>query len=136
MRNNIAHASFKSDLSVLPKIQDFVGQAISEYKITSDRLDKILLAVAEAASNGIKHGNKSNTNIPLDVKIEKENNRLFIIISDNGKGFDPSTVPNPTEDENILKESGRGIFIIEKLVDKLSFNFSPTGTDTILEIHI
>jgi serine/threonine-protein kinase RsbW len=136
MRKNLAKSSFKSDITALPKIQDFVAKAISGYEINGEKRDKILLAVAEAASNGIAHGNNSDKNLPLDVKIEAENNRIFIIISDKGKGFNPKSIPDPTEDENILKESGRGIFIIEKLIDKLTFNFSPSGTETILEISL
>ena len=136
MRKNLAHSSFKSDITALPKIQDFVSKAISEFEISSEKRDKILLAVAEAASNGITHGNNSDNNLTLDVKIEADNNKIFVIITDKGKGFDPNNIPDPTVDENILKESGRGIFIIERLIDNLSFNFLPSGTETILEVHL
>ncbi len=136
MTKLIAENTYGSDISLLPKIQEFVISKVSGFIKDAERKDRLALAVAEAVSNGIEHGNKSDPNLPIKIKIEIEDNSLFIKIYDKGKGFNPEEIPDPTTEQNILKENGRGIFIIKNLVDKISFNFTNNGTETILEMFI
>ncbi len=59
---------------------------------------------------------------------------LTIKIKDEGKGFDPSIVPDPTNPENLLKDSGRGLYLMKVYMDGLSYNQTPEGTETILKL--
>ncbi len=136
MTKLIAENSYKSDISLLPEIQDFVLSNVSEFLSDKEQKERLALAITEAASNGIIHGNKSNPSLPIKIKVELEKNYLVIKIYDKGKGFNPEKVPDPTTDENILKENGRGIFIIKNLVDSISYNFTEKGTETTLKISI
>ena len=129
----IAENEFKSNLSLVPEIQDFVIKKISKF-IPSEKSDAVLLAISEAISNGIKHGNKSDENKKLKIIIELSDEAVFITVQDEGKGFKFDSVPDPTNPENIMKESGRGIFIMRNVADNLSYEFTNEGTKTILEI--
>ncbi len=134
MTKLIAEKSYKSTIALLPQIQKFVISKISKYIPDEDKLSNIALAVAEAVSNGIEYGNKSNPDVPIKVIVEEEGKYLLIKVIDKGKGFNPNEIPDPTTEQNILKENGRGIFIIKNLVDDLSYNFTSEGTETILKI--
>ena len=61
---------------------------------------------------------------------------MKIIFKDEGEGFEPKSVPDPTTPENILKESGRGIHIMKSYLSSLSYNFTPDGTEAILEMSL
>ena len=61
---------------------------------------------------------------------------MKIVFKDEGTGFIPDKVPDPTEPENILKESGRGIHIMKNFLDELKYNFTPTGTEAILVVKL
>lgn len=129
----IAEKSFPSDLSLLPKIQDYVQQQIKKY-LPHDKIDAVTLAVSEAVSNGIKHGNKSDASKKITLRIKLTDEKIIIESMDEGEGFELEKIPDPTNPENLLKESGRGIFIIQNVIDKLSYEFTENGTLTVLEI--
>ncbi len=126
---------YPSALKLVPEIQNEVKKAIKKF-VPSERLDAIILGVSEAVYNSIKHGNKSDSKKKIFLLIEKDKKTITISILDEGEGFDFSKIPDPTESENILKESGRGIFIIKNVVDNLRYEFSNTGTKTILTIKL
>mgnify|MGYP002077894138 FL=1 len=61
---------------------------------------------------------------------------LTVKIKDEGKGFDPTTVPDPTDPENLLKDSGRGLYLMRVYMDSLTYNQTAEGTETILTIKL
>jgi serine/threonine-protein kinase RsbW len=134
---NITSKTFKSDPKLLPEIENFILKAIEkEFQLSDSKKNNIELAVAEAAANCVKHGNKSNPEKNLKLNISKNTNKIIIAFKDEGKGFDPKNVPDPTIPENILKGSGRGIYIMKNLVDDMKFNFEADGTELILSFNI
>jgi len=82
----------------------------------------IKLCIEEAVRNAIVHGNKSRKDLPVKISYSLEGGVLKIEIEDCGKGFDPAKLPDPTHDDNILREGGRGVFLIHKLMDKVNYN--------------
>ena len=76
--------------------------------------------------------NKSDHSKKVHVEFSISENKLRAVIRDEGNGFDPNNLSNPTDPENLLKESGRGIFILKSLMDDVSFSFSSKGTEIIL----
>jgi len=82
----------------------------------------IRLSVEEAIKNAIIHGNKSNEKLPVLISYSLDDGRFRMEVEDQGKGFDPASVPDPTTEENLLKASGRGVFLIEKLMDEVKYN--------------
>jgi len=128
--------TFKSKSTLLPKIEDFVLDIVKKTKISEVKLNKLEMAVAEAAANCVLHGNKSDENKKVEVTIIVENNKLIVKFKDQGTGFKIDEIPDPTKPENILKNSGRGVHIMKAFLDNLEYNFTPSGTETILTVII
>ena len=80
------------------------------------------MCAEEAIRNAIVHGNRSNKKLHVKVNYRLENDRIIIEVEDEGAGFDPRKIADPTGDDNIMKESGRGICLIKRLMDKVDFN--------------
>ncbi len=83
---------------------------------------KLRVALSEALANAIVYGNRMDTEKHVDVRVEITQQSLSVNVSDEGDGFDPSTVPDPTEPDAIERSSGRGLFLIRQLVDEVCFN--------------
>lgn len=125
-----------SDPDLMPEVEQFVLDIAAEVGLNKDKYNNIALAVAEAISNSIKHGNKNDKSKKVSINIKVEDEKMIVSLKDEGTGFDPKTVPDPTQPENILKESGRGVHIMRSLLDDLKFNFTPNGTEIILIINL
>lgn len=127
---------FKSNPELLPEIEKYILDSLRDIKISEAKLNNIELAVAEAAANSILHGNKNDISKNVFIKILVNSKILSISFKDEGEGFDPNDVPDPTIPENILKGSGRGIHIMKTLVDDIKYVFSDDGTEIILKFNI
>jgi serine/threonine-protein kinase RsbW len=123
-----------SKIENLRKVEKLVDDLSTEYNISADVYGNILIAALEAANNAILHGNKldENKNVAITFKIEKD--KLYIQIDDEGFGFDYKNVPDPTAPENIENVNGRGIFLMEKLSDKIEF--TRNGASVQLEFNL
>lgn len=82
----------------------------------------IRLAMEEALYNAIKHGNRMDPAKAVEVEVDVNKDRAIITITDQGEGFDPTGVPDPTTDENLEKPSGRGIMLMRAYMDEVRFN--------------
>ncbi len=121
-----------SNPEFLPDVEEFILTIAQENNLDEDKFNSLALSVAEAASNSIVHGNKSDRNKFLKIKVIVDDEKFKIIFKDEGNGFNPQKVPDPTKPENILKDNGRGIHIMKTFLDELSYNFTEDGTETIL----
>lgn len=83
---------------------------------------KLRVALSEALANAIIYGNRMDPGKYVDVRVEITNQSLAVFVHDEGDGFDPSAVPDPTHPEAIERSSGRGLFLIRQLVDDVRFN--------------
>ncbi len=111
-----------SDVAELKKVEDFLISIFNEYKLDKKYFNRIFLCISEAVMNSIKHGNKNDLKKQVSIIIDCSSEEMNIQIDDEGDGFDIEKVENPTLKENIKKESGRGIFIIKNLSDKIEYN--------------
>ena len=89
------------------------------------------MALREAVTNAVVHGNQEDETKSVEVIFSCLGNALEIEIRDQGEGFDPASVPDPTEPENILKTSGRGIFLMRSFMDKVEWFARPEGGTTV-----
>ncbi len=130
------HLEIESDPKNLITVEEFINYFCKELNLSDERITGIMLAVTEATTNAIIHANK-NVKLKL-VKIDADiiNGLLKITIKDEGKGFDPTIVPDPTEPENLLKDSGRGLYLMRTYMDDLEYNLTPEGTETILKLKL
>jgi serine/threonine-protein kinase RsbW len=125
-----------SDPDLMPEVEEFVLEVAEKAGLNEDKHNNIALAVAEAISNSMKHGNKNDKSKRVFIKIAVDDEKMIVTLKDEGKGFDLATIPDPTKPENILKDSGRGVHIMRSLLDDLRYNFTPEGTEIILEISL
>ncbi len=120
-----------SDVSV---IDDVVAKitGLIERKGCADDLENVELALREALANAILHGNRSDPAKAVRVCVAVEEDcGILIVVKDAGSGFDPSQIPSPLVGQNLMAGHGRGIFLINQLMDEVRFSF---GTST--EIHM
>jgi len=82
----------------------------------------IHMAMEEAVMNAIKHGNKRDPSKHVHVMVNLSENQFYARITDQGEGFDPEEVPDPTLDENLEKPSGRGLMLMTNFVDSVQYN--------------
>lgn len=118
----------------IPSSQDYLAKADSflEEKLRNHDLDQsaiadLAISTTELINNAIVHGNKLDPNKIVTVILEFFDDRLTISIIDQGDGFSPENIPSPIADENLMKEAGRGIFIVRSLVDDLQIGPAPKG---------
>jgi serine/threonine-protein kinase RsbW len=118
-----------SNIKLLPLIGNLVETFIYNARDDLGNMDfddlafKIDLAVTEAIANAIKHGNKEETSLPVKIKIEILNNELHIEVSDQGKGFKMDKFHVNNNAVSVDSESGRGLYIIKKLMDEVSCSY-------------
>lgn len=118
MKKDIKISSDRENLRIVEKVIDDMSM---ELNLSDEVYGNILVATMEATNNAIVHGNLANPDKQVRVFIEKLDGELLIRIRDQGEGFDYASVPDPTAPENIEKISGRGIFLMKRLSDGISF---------------
>ena len=89
------------------------------------------MAVREAVTNAMVHGNKEDEAKTIEVTLNCLGNALEIEVKDQGEGFDPTSVPDPTDPANIMKTSGRGIFLMRSFMDEVQWTNRPEGGTTV-----
>ena len=132
MGKDVFELDLLSDPKLLPELESFIQKILKQLKIDKDKRTGILLAVAEGSTNAMMHGNKWDKSKKIKVTVKLEPARITIRIKDEGKGFNPTEVPDPIAPENILKDSGRGLFIMKTYVDEVYYNFTPEGTELVI----
>jgi len=101
-----------------------------------DDRHRISMAVREAAVNAVLHGNAYNPAKKVRVSFENTGEALVITIADEGPGLREEDVPNPLAPENLLKQSGRGIFLMRSFMDEVRFQTLAPGTEITLIKHV
>jgi len=122
----------ESDPNNLITAEEFVNYFAKDLGIDEDKMSGLMLSVTEATTNAIVHANKCDPSKKVNIDVFVKDGYVTIKIKDEGTGFDPSKVPDPTDPENLLKDSGRGLYLMKIYMDELKFNVTPTGTETIL----
>lgn len=111
-----------ADPSAIPTVTDGVVQMLRNKNWSEDDLMAVELALQEAVANAIRHGCKNDPSKQLQCFVTcDESGEVMIVVRDPGQGFDASAVANPLDAANILKPSGRGIFLINGLMDEVGF---------------
>lgn len=121
-----------SDPAHIAEVERLAERVAHELGFAEDDADSLSIAVTEAVNNAMHHGNKLDKKKKVQVRFELFGERVVVHVSDEGQGFDPAKLQDPLQPENVLKDSGRGIFILRALMDEVQFCFSPTGTEVVL----
>jgi len=128
------HLEIESDPNNLITVEEFVNYFAVDLGLNKERVATLLLAVTEATTNAIIHANKCDIKKLVSVDVQVDKTKVTIKITDEGEGFNPADIPDPTQPENLLKDSGRGVYLMRVYMDDLYYNITPTGTETILTL--
>ncbi len=104
----------------------------AEAGLDEDERFHVTMAVREAAVNAVLHGNEYDPEKQIAVSLENTGSALVIVIADQGKGVDPDSLPDPLAEENLLRGTGRGIFLIRNFMDEVHFRQLHPGTELTL----
>ena len=121
-----------SDPDQIQVVERKLGQITKKLGLSDDDKDNLAIAVTEVVSNAILHGNKSDKNKKVHVNFIISSEFIKIEVADQGVGFNPDQLANPLDPDNLLKESGRGIFIVRTLMDDVDFECTKNGSKVIL----
>lgn len=116
-----------SDPTYLQALDDFLEETLKGFGMADNDVADVAISVTELVNNAITHGNMNDPEKTVEVKIAGNSNQVEITIEDQGQGFNPGNIPDPLSDENLLKETGRGIFIVRSLMDKVEFESAQNG---------
>ena len=112
----------KSQFTEAEKVPGFIETISSENGFDDDLEGRIMLALSEAATNAIVHGNKEDCAKDVQISVDVSPKSVVIVVQDQGDGFNPEHTPDPTEEENLLQTGGRGIYLIEHYAEEVSYN--------------
>ena len=104
-----------------------VTDAARRLGFSDEALYGIELAVREAVTNAVLHGNRRDETVPVEVGVSDAGPEMVVTVRDRGEGFDPGGVADPTSEENLLKASGRGILFMRTFMDDVRWERHPAG---------
>ncbi|KAA3619400.1 MAG: ATP-binding protein [Calditrichaeota bacterium] len=124
--------TFASVPETVEHVETITDNISRKMKFSEQDRDSIAIAITEAVNNAIYHGNKLSARKKIHFAIFSKGDTLQFVVRDEGSGFKPDDVPDPLEPDNLLKENGRGIFILKSLMDEVYYDTSENGTTLTL----
>ncbi len=122
---------FPADVTKVSQMVFAIMQVVGAMECAHGHEDDIELALYEALANAIRHGAKADPSKTVEVKVACDaEHGMLIVVGDPGEGFDPKNIPDPLMAENLYSDHGRGIFLINRLMDEVEFKRGGT------EIHM
>jgi serine/threonine-protein kinase RsbW len=110
-----------SDFEALGQVEMLVDSVCNELGVNEEFYGNVLIAVTEAVNNAIEHGNDQDHSAEVNVAVGNNPMEFCFNVKDQGKGFDFVNLPDPTAPQNLMKENGRGIFLMKNLADEVVF---------------
>lgn len=123
--------SLPSRIETVAKAANAVADFVSRSGISEEVAYGIDMAVREAVTNAVVHGNEQDEQKAVELTLKSSPEAVEITVHDQGQGFNPEEVPDPTKSENILKTSGRGIFFMRTFMDEVNWSIRPGGGTTV-----
>ena len=114
--------TIQSELAESSRIQEEIMAVLRQLGFEDEDLADLHIAIEEGLANAIKHGNQLDASKQVKIEGVVDGNKVRIEIEDEGSGFDPEDVPDPTLDENLDKPSGRGILLMRAFMDTIEYN--------------
>lgn len=118
----------------ISRVEKFLEDVNKRLRLDEARYNKLLVATTEAVNNGIIHGNKRDPKKKVILTCEVNHEALIVSIQDEGFGVDPATLPDPLAEENLLRENGRGVFLMRSLMDSVEFERIPGGSEVVMKM--
>lgn len=124
LSGNVEHIEFElpSDVALMHAVLNFVVARVAAHGIVEPDDAHLFIALDEAFVNAVKHGNKYDASKLVRFSIDINDAQARFTIEDEGEGFDPRDVPDPREPENLFKISGRGMLLIQNIMDEVEYS--------------
>lgn len=124
---------YDSTLQSVDEAEKLALEAAAQSGFGEDETHRIGMAVRECMVNAVAHGNRYSAHKKVEFSLLVAGGRLRIRIVDQGAGFDVNDLPDPLADENLLRHSGRGIFLVKSFMDEFQVRrLDPAGTEVVL----
>lgn len=136
MRDTRVSYTLDSTLETVNNAEEAAGRMAAQAGFDDEEVMKISMAVREAAVNAVLHGNAYDPNKKVTLAFECTPRDLVITIRDQGPGLDVGKIPDPLASENLMKTSGRGIFLIRSFMDVVEIHPSQAGTELRMIKHV
>ena len=127
MTEETTELSFPSRVESIAEASEAVADAARRAGFPEEALFGIDMAVREAVTNAVLHGNRKDESKRVEVGISAQGSALTVAVRDHGEGFNAESVPDPTEAQNLLKASGRGILFMRTFMDEVTWERHPEG---------
>jgi serine/threonine-protein kinase RsbW len=124
--------TLQSELATIDTVEATALDFAHRAGFDDDTADNIGMVAREAAANAVVHGNKYDPSKRVSATFEASADSVLIQIADQGSGFDPSSIPDPLAPENLLRSSGRGVFLMRAFMDEVNFRQTSPGTEITL----
>lgn len=111
-----------SNLKLIYVLDSVISEILNEMKFDKEAIQQVNLAVVEAGTNAVEHGNQNDPSKVARFQFGVYPDKITINVVDEGDGFQPERVDDPLNPENLLRTSGRGIFLIHMCMDEVKFN--------------
>ena len=133
-KNSLLRLSIGSDLEQVDLVGVVIQSTLEQVAFDPDEIHWLVMSVREAVINAILHGNREDAEKRVRVKVDLEGPDLVVRVEDEGQGFDPESLPDPTAPENLLRPSGRGIFMMRQFADSIEYSF-PSKLGTVVTMR-
>lgn len=118
----LARLNINSKLENVRDVEPFLKEFFSKYNINNECYGDMLLVLTEAVTNSIKHGNRFDPNKLVQIELQKhECGKVSFKIEDEGQGFDPKSVLDPTQPQRLSQPNGRGLYLIREIANKVKY---------------
>jgi serine/threonine-protein kinase RsbW len=135
MTRTVKNLKLPSSKTSVRSLEPLLGEIRKKHKIEEDKFYNVMIAVTEAVNNAIIHGNKLCKDKEVLFNIQADSDKITITVQDEGEGFDPDLVDDCLVPENLMKDGGRGVFIIKELMDEVEFIDTGSGTKIQMVFH-
>jgi serine/threonine-protein kinase RsbW len=125
-----------STMESVSTVEAAAGKLAAEAGLDEDECFHVTMAVREAVVNAVLHGNEYDPAKHITVSFQNTGDALVFAIADQGRDIDPETLPDPLAPENLLRGTGRGIFLIRSFMDEVHFRQLHPGTELTLVKHL
>lgn len=135
-KQTVFRLTLASNPRQIGKVEAFLQKIKHAVHLDEIQSHKLMVSLTEAVNNAIIHGNRSDPSKRVRVVCEILPGWLVLMVDDQGKGFKVDKVGNPLQKKNLLRESGRGIFLMRTLMDKVEFDSTHSGTQVRLWLDL
>jgi serine/threonine-protein kinase RsbW len=132
--DKIFSLTLKSKPKEVIKVEKFLYEVNNYIRLGEMQFHNLLVATTEAVNNSITHGNQRNPKKKVIVTCKVTKSSIEVKVHDEGLGITEQELPDPLDEKNLLRENGRGIFLMRHLMDSVKFNHAETGSEVIMRM--